>query len=72
MALFLKSVPHLPAICCMTGKSTEFRPLDIDLRLEFFYTDSEGRIFEDPRLLRKSEKALKRKQRKVSKLHLLR
>ena len=39
----------------------------IDLGLEFFYTDSEGRTVENPRLLRKSEKALKRKQRKVSK-----
>lgn len=39
----------------------------IDLGLEFFYTDSEGRTVENPRLLRKSEKSLKRKQRKVSK-----
>jgi putative transposase len=39
----------------------------IDLGLEFFYTDSEGRTVENPRLLRKSEKSLKRKQRKASK-----
>ncbi|MCM0590501.1 MAG: transposase [Gloeotrichia echinulata IR180] len=39
----------------------------IDLGLEFFYTDSDGNTIENPRVLRKSEKALKRKQRKVSK-----
>jgi putative transposase len=39
----------------------------IDLGLEFFYTDSEGITVENPRLLRKSEKSLKRKQRKASK-----
>ncbi|KAB8332764.1 IS200/IS605 family element transposase accessory protein TnpB [Scytonema tolypothrichoides VB-61278] len=39
----------------------------IDVGLEFFYTDSEGRTVENPRLFRKSEKALKRKQRQVSK-----
>ncbi|MGI2909612.1 RNA-guided endonuclease InsQ/TnpB family protein [Tolypothrix sp. VBCCA 56010] len=39
----------------------------IDVGLEFFYTDSEGQTVENPRLLRKSEKSLKRKQRKASK-----
>jgi putative transposase len=39
----------------------------IDVGLEFFYTDSEGRTVDNPRLLRKSEKSLKRKQRQVSK-----
>ncbi|MCP6759348.1 MAG: transposase [Fischerella sp. CENA71] len=39
----------------------------IDVGLEFFYTDSEGKTVENPRLLLKSEKSLKRKQRKVSK-----
>jgi putative transposase len=39
----------------------------IDLGLEFFYTDSDGKTVENPRLLRKSEKSLKRKQRKASK-----
>ncbi|BAZ66483.1 transposase [Fischerella sp. NIES-4106] len=38
----------------------------IDVGLEFFYTDSKGRTVENPRLLRKSEKSLKRKQRQVS------
>lgn len=41
--------------------------LGIDVGLEFFYTDSVGNTVENPRLLRKSEKSLKRKQRKVSK-----
>lgn len=39
----------------------------IDLGLEFFFTDSEGNTVENPRYLRKSEKALKRLQRKASK-----
>jgi len=39
----------------------------IDVGLEFFYTDSNGNTVENPRLLRKSEKYLKRKQRKASK-----
>ncbi|MCC5665080.1 transposase [Nostoc sp. CHAB 5784] len=43
------------------------KQLGIDVGLEFFYTDSDGNTVENPRLLRKSEKALKRKQRKVSK-----
>lgn len=35
--------------------------------LEFFYTDSVGKTGENPRLLRKLEKSLKRSQRRVSK-----
>ncbi len=42
-------------------------PLGIDLGLEFFYTDSNGETVGNPRLLRKSEKSLKRKQRQASK-----
>jgi len=45
-----------------TGKT-----VGIDLGLEFFYTDSEGNQVENPRFLRKSEKSLKRLQRRVSK-----
>ncbi|MDB9512639.1 transposase [Kamptonema animale CS-326] len=45
-----------------TGKT-----VGIDLGLEFFYTDSEGNQIENPRFLRKSEKSLKRLQRRVSK-----
>ena len=45
-----------------TGKVT-----GIDLGLESFYTDSDGRHIENPRLLRKSEKRLKRLQKRVSK-----
>ncbi|MEM9544123.1 MAG: RNA-guided endonuclease TnpB family protein [Cyanobacteria bacterium P01_E01_bin.42] len=44
-----------------TGKS-----LGIDVGLESFYTDSEGNQIENPRYLRKSEKALKRAQKQVS------
>jgi putative transposase len=39
----------------------------IDLGLESFYTDSEGVQVENPKLLRKSEKALKRLQRRLAK-----
>ncbi len=38
----------------------------IDVGLEYFYTDSEGNTVENPKFLRKSEKSLKRLQRKVS------
>lgn len=41
--------------------------LGIDLGLEFLYADSDGQTVENPRHLRKSEKRLKRLQRKVSK-----
>jgi putative transposase len=44
-----------------TGKS-----LGIDVGLESFYTDSEGNQVDNPRYLRKSEKALKRTQKRVS------
>ncbi len=42
------------------------KQLGVDVGLEFFYTDSDGNTVENPRLLRKAEKSLKRKQRKVS------
>ena len=38
----------------------------IDLGLEYFYTDSNGNTVENPRLLKKSEKALKKSQKRVS------
>lgn len=43
------------------------RVIGIDLGLEFFYTDSEGKNVENPQFLRKSEKTLKRFQRRLSK-----
>ena len=43
------------------------RVVGIDVGLEYFYTDSDGNTVENPRYLRKSEKALKRLQRRVSK-----
>ena len=43
------------------------RVVGIDVGLEFFYSDSEGNTIGNPRFLRKSEKALKRTQRRVSK-----
>lgn len=46
---------------------TTGQELGIDVGLEFFYTDSSGATVENPRHLRKSEKALKRLQRRVSK-----
>jgi transposase len=38
----------------------------IDVGLHHFYTDSDGNKIENPRFLRKSEKALKRAQKRVS------
>ena len=52
-----RSEPQTP-----TGKA-----VGIDLGLESFYTDSDGNQVENPRFLRKSEKSLKRLQRRVSK-----
>lgn len=40
--------------------------IGLDVGLNHFYTDSDGQTVENPRLLRKSEKALKRRPRKVS------
>jgi putative transposase len=45
-----------------TGKT-----IGIDVGLNYFYTDNEGNQIENPRYLGKSEKALKRLQRRVSK-----
>lgn len=42
------------------------RVVGIDVGLEYFYSDSDGNTLENPRFLRKSEKALKRAGRRVS------
>jgi putative transposase len=42
------------------------RTIGLDMGLESFYTDSNGEKTQNPRFLRKAEKALKRAQRKVS------
>jgi len=42
------------------------RMVGIDVGLNHFYTDSDGNKVENPRFLRKSEKALKRAQKRVS------
>ncbi|MEB3281784.1 MAG: transposase [Lyngbya sp.] len=42
------------------------RMLGIDVGLNHFYTDSDGNKVENPRFLRKAEKALKRAQKRVS------
>ena len=44
-----------------TGKT-----IGIDVGLNHFYTDSDGETVSNPRYLRKSEKALKRLQKRVS------
>ncbi|MDX2254621.1 MAG: RNA-guided endonuclease TnpB family protein [Pseudanabaenaceae cyanobacterium bins.39] len=41
--------------------------IGLDVGLNHFYTDSNGQVVENPRLLRKSERQLKKLQRKVSK-----
>ena len=43
------------------------RSLGLNVGLSSFYTDSEGNKVDNPRYLRKSEKAIKRLQRRVSK-----
>jgi putative transposase len=45
----------------LTGKN-----LGIDVGLNHFLTDSEGQQIENPRFLKKDEKALKKSQRRVS------
>jgi len=57
---------------CIDIERSESQPqtgkeVGIDLGLLHFYTDSEGRTVENPRHLRKAEKALKRQQRRLSK-----
>jgi putative transposase len=49
-------------------ESVEFtgKELGLDVGLNHFYTDSEGNQIENPRYLRKDEKALKRLQKKLS------
>ena len=42
------------------------RMLGVDVGLSHFYTDSDGKKIENPRFLRKAEKALKRSQKRVS------
>jgi putative transposase len=44
-----------------------FRTVGIDVGLNHFYTDSDGNTVVNPRHLRKSEKSLKRLQRRLSK-----
>ncbi len=41
----------------------------IDLGLNAFYTDSNGKVVDNPKYLRKSEKLLKKLQRRVSRRH---
>ncbi len=43
------------------------KAVGLDVGLKEFYTDSNGEMVENPRFLRKAEKALKRSQRRVSK-----
>ncbi|MCF4966542.1 RNA-guided endonuclease InsQ/TnpB family protein [Nostoc sp. CMAA1605] len=56
--------------CVDHDRKEELEPtgkfLGIDLGLSSFYTDSDGNKVENPRYLRKSEKALKKAQRKLS------
>lgn len=52
-------------------ESVEFtgKQVGLDVGLNHFYTDSEGNQIENPRYLRKSEKALKRLQKNLSRKH---
>jgi putative transposase len=44
-----------------------FKTVGVDVGLNHFYTDSNGETVANPRHLRKSEKSLKRLQRRLSK-----
>ena len=48
-------------------RSPTFKTVGLDVGLTYFYTDSDGLQVENPRYLRKSEKSLKRLQRRLSK-----
>jgi putative transposase len=57
--------------CVDVNRREEIEPskttIGLDVGLNHFYTDSNGEVFENPRFLRKSERQLKKLQRKVSK-----
>ena len=57
--------------CIAVDRQIEVEPtkkvIALDVGLTHFYTDSDGNKVDNPRFLRKSEKALKRLQRRVSK-----
>ena len=57
--------------CVDVDRREEIEPskttIGLDVGLKHFYTDSNGQTVENPRLLRKSERQLKKLQRKVSK-----
>ena len=56
--------------CINVERTAEFIPtgkaIGIDVGLNHFYTDSDGKTVANPRHLRKSEKALKRLQKRIS------
>jgi len=56
--------------CINVDRKEEFvfigKAIGIDVGLNHFYTDSDGHTVPNPRYLRKSEKALKRLQKRVS------
>ncbi|MCA6615210.1 MAG: transposase, partial [Pseudanabaena sp. M090S1SP1A06QC] len=57
--------------CVDVDRREEIEPskttIGLDVGLNHFYTDSNGQTVENPRILRKSERQLKKLQRKVSK-----
>ncbi|MCF4968392.1 RNA-guided endonuclease InsQ/TnpB family protein [Nostoc sp. CMAA1605] len=57
--------------CIAVDRTIKVEPskkvIGLDVGLNYFYTDSNGDKVENPRFLRKSEKALKRLQKRVSK-----
>ena len=57
--------------CVDVDRREEMQPtqttIGLDVGLNHFYTDSKGEVVENPRFLRKSERQLKKLQRKVSK-----
>jgi len=57
--------------CVDVDRREEMQPtqttIGLDVGLNHFYTDSKGEVVENPRFLRKSERQLKKWQRKVSK-----
>ncbi len=60
-------VQFMVSVCRKEYDEPTGKAIGIDVGLESFYTDSEGKKVENPRYLRKSEKQLRRLNRRVSK-----
>ncbi|MFN6289430.1 MAG: RNA-guided endonuclease InsQ/TnpB family protein, partial [Pseudanabaena sp.] len=69
--LVRRAYGYYAQFCVDVDRREEIEPskttIGLDVGLNHFYTDSNGQTVENPRILRKSERQLKKLQRKVSK-----